>query len=247
MHTVPKLGVICLLSALGCGGGDEGDAPADQNSSAKPEGQQQAKAEAQPKQPQKPIKEASPKVDHNATGKHKFTNRLAKEKSPYLQQHKHNPVDWYPWGKEAFDKAKKENKPIFLSIGYSTCHWCHVMERESFEDEEVGKLLNKHFINVKLDREERPDIDNIYMTFVQATTGRGGWPLSVFLTPSKDPFFGATYFKKKDFMDLCSRINELWTNEERRKEIVNNAAQIREQLGNVTAKKPAADGKLQLG
>ena len=247
MHTVPKLGVICLLSALGCGGGDEGDAPADQNSSAKSEGQQQAKAEAQPKQPQKPIKEASPKVDHNATGKHKFTNRLAKEKSPYLQQHKHNPVDWYPWGKEAFDKAKKENKPIFLSIGYSTCHWCHVMERESFEDEEVGKLLNKHFINVKLDREERPDIDNIYMTFVQATTGRGGWPLSVFLTPSKDPFFGATYFKKKDFMDLCSRINELWTNEERRKEIVNNAAQIREQLGNVTAKKPAADGKLQLG
>ena len=126
--------------------------------------------------------------------KHSFTNRLAKEKSPYLQQHKYNPVDWYPWGEEAFTKAKKENKPIFLSIGYSTCHWCHVMERETFEDEEVAKVLNKHFVNIKIDREERPDVDKIYMTYVQARTQRGGWPLTAFLTPELTPFFGGTYF-----------------------------------------------------
>src|SRR5688572_29675201 len=103
-----------------------------------------------------------------------FTNRLAKEKSPYLLQHKHNPVDWYPWGPEAFEKAKKENKPIFLSIGYSTCHWCHVMAHESFENEDVAKILNEHFVPVKLDREERPDVDKVYMTYVQASTGGGG-------------------------------------------------------------------------
>ena len=137
--------------------------------------------------------------------KHKHTNRLIKEKSPYLLQHAHNPVDWYPWGKEAFEAAKKADKPIFLSIGYSTCHWCHVMERESFEDEEVGALLNKHFICVKLDREERPDIDKIYMTFMQASTGGGGWPMSVFMTPEQKPFFGDTYIRKPDFMNLCKR------------------------------------------
>ncbi len=106
------------------------------------------------------------------------TNRLVHEKSPYLLQHAHNPVDWYPWGKEAFDKAKKENKPIFLSVGYSTCHWCHVMEHESFENPEIAKLMNENFVNIKVDREERPDIDQVYMTFVQATTGSGGWPKS---------------------------------------------------------------------
>ena len=148
--------------------------------------------------------------------KHKHTNRLIKEKSPYLLQHAHNPVDWYPWGKEAFEAAKKADKPIFLSIGYSTCHWCHVMERESFEDEEVGALLNKHFICVKLDREERPDIDKIYMTFMQASTGGGGWPMSVFMTPEQKPFFGGTYFRKPDFMNLCKRVDELWNDKEMR-------------------------------
>src|SRR5690348_17357503 len=125
---------------------------------------------------------------------HSHTNRLAREKSPYLLQHQFNPVDWYPWGEEAFEKARRENKPIFLSIGYSTCHWCHVMERESFENEATAQLLNQCFVSIKVDREERPDVDKIYMTFVQATTGSGGWPLNVFLTPDLKPFYGGTYF-----------------------------------------------------
>src|SRR5436309_2016936 len=115
------------------------------------------------------------------------TNHLAKEKSPYLQQHAHNPVDWYPWGPEAFERARRENRPIFLSIGYSTCHWCHVMERESFENEEIAKVLNERFVCIKVDREERPDIDQIYMTAVTRLTGSGGWPLTVFLTPDLRP------------------------------------------------------------
>jgi len=127
-----------------------------------------------------------------------FTNRLAKEKSPYLLQHQHNPVDWYPWGDEAFEKARRENKPIFLSIGYSTCHWCHVMAHESFENAATAKLMNELFVNVKVDREERPDVDRVYMTYVQASTGGGGWPMSVFLTPDLKPFFGATYFPPED-------------------------------------------------
>ncbi|MGB0610716.1 MAG: thioredoxin domain-containing protein, partial [Verrucomicrobiales bacterium] len=135
----------------------------------------------------------SPKVS-NEKKKHKFTNRLINEKSPYLLQHAHNPVDWYPWGEEAFEVAKKTQKPILLSVGYSTCHWCHVMERESFENEEIAKIMNEHFICVKLDREERPDVDKIYMTAVQALVGSGGWPLNVFLTPDLKPFFGGTYF-----------------------------------------------------
>src|SRR6202140_3857049 len=118
------------------------------------------------------------------------TNRLANEKSPYLLQHAHNPVDWYAWGPEAFEKARMENKPIFLSIGYSTCHWCHVMERESFENQNIAALMNKNFVCIKLDREERPEIDKIYMTAVQAISGQGGWPLNVFLTPERKPFFG---------------------------------------------------------
>ncbi len=121
-------------------------------------------------------------------------NRLAGEKSPYLLQHRHNPVDWFPWGKEAFERARAEGKPIFLSIGYSTCHWCHVMERESFENVEVAAFLNEHFVSVKVDREERPDVDKIYMTAVQAMAGQGGWPLSVFLTGELKPFYGGTYF-----------------------------------------------------
>ena len=127
-----------------------------------------------------------------------YTNQLAGEKSPYLLQHAHNPVDWYPWGDEAFAKAARENKPIFLSIGYSTCHWCHVMERESFEDPQVAKLINEHFVAIKVDREERPDVDAVYMQFVIALTGDGGWPLTVFLTPDRKPFFGGTYFPPED-------------------------------------------------
>lgn len=126
------------------------------------------------------------------------TNRLALEKSPYLLQHATNPVDWYPWGEEAFEKAKKENKPIFLSVGYSTCHWCHVMEKESFEDESVAAVMNEHYVNIKVDREERPDVDRMYMMFVQATTGSGGWPMSVFLTPDLKPLAGGTYFPPED-------------------------------------------------
>ena len=117
-----------------------------------------------------------------------FTNALAKERSPYLLQHAHNPVNWLPWGEEAFKKAKAEDKPIFLSSGYSTCHWCHVMERESFENEETAKLINENFIPIKVDREERPDVDLTYMTYVQAASGHGGWPMSVFLTPELKPF-----------------------------------------------------------
>src|SRR5918992_5958698 len=116
-------------------------------------------------------------------------NRLARESSPYLLQHKDNPVDWYPWGDEAFARARKEDKPLLLSVGYAACHWCHVMEHESFEDPDVGKLLNDHFVSIKVDREERPDLDQIYMAAVQLMTGQGGWPMSVFLTPELQPFF----------------------------------------------------------
>ncbi|XP_048026428.1 spermatogenesis-associated protein 20 isoform X1 [Megalobrama amblycephala] len=153
-------------------------------------------------------------LDRVKTPKH--TNRLSKEKSSYLLQHAHNPVDWYPWGQEAFDKAKSEDKPIFLSVGYSTCHWCHVMERESFEDEEIGKVLSENFVCIKVDREERPDVDKVYMTFVQATSGGGGWPMSVWLTPDLRPFIGGTYFPPRDtgrrpgLKTVLSRIIEQW-------------------------------------
>src|SRR5689334_12597794 len=121
-------------------------------------------------------------------------NHLIKETSPYLLQHSHNPVDWYAWGEEALEKAKKEDKPILVSIGYSACHWCHVMERESFEDRETAAIMNASFVNIKIDREERPDLDHIYMDAVQTMTGAGGWPLNVFLTPNGKPFYGGTYF-----------------------------------------------------
>jgi uncharacterized protein YyaL (SSP411 family) len=157
-------------------------------------------------------------------------NRLIFEKSPYLLQHANNPVDWYPWGPEAFEKARKEDKPIFLSIGYSTCHWCHVMEHESFEDPEVARLMNQVFVSVKVDREERPDLDNIYMTVCQMMTGSGGWPLTIVMTPDKKPFFAGTYFPKKSrlgrigMLDLVPRIQEIWTN--RRDEVLKSADQI---------------------
>jgi uncharacterized protein len=144
------------------------------------------------------------------------SNRLAKEKSPYLLQHAHNPVDWFAWGEEAFAKSKRENKPILLSIGYSTCHWCHVMERESFENEKIAKLMNEWFVCIKVDREERPDVDRAYMFFVVASTGGGGWPMTVFLTPDRKPFFGGTYFPPEDregmrgFPTVLSKIHEAW-------------------------------------
>ena len=127
----------------------------------------------------------------------KRPNRLISEKSPYLLQHAYNPVDWYPWGKDAFEKAKKEDKPVFLSIGYSTCHWCHVMEKESFEDDAVATLMNEAFVSIKVDREERPDIDSIYMKICQRMTGSGGWPLNMILTPDKKPFYAATSSRRK--------------------------------------------------
>ena len=171
------------------------------------------------------------------------TNRLSQEKSPYLLQHAHNPVDWRPWGEGAFDEAKKQNKPIFLSIGYSTCHWCHVMERESFENEAIAAILNENFICIKVDREERPDIDRIYMTYVQATTGGGGWPMSVWLTPDLKPFVGGTYFPPEDrygrpgFPTALRRIAEAWSKD--RDRIVHSSENVLEQLRNETQFTPA--------
>lgn len=158
------------------------------------------------------------------------SNRLINEKSPYLLQHAYNPVNWYPWGDEAFEKARAENKPIFLSIGYSTCHWCHVMERESFEKEDIGKILNEHFIAIKVDREERPDIDAIYMSVCQAMTGHGGWPLTIIMTPGKKPFFAGTYFPNKSvggmpgLKDILTQIAAVW--QERKNELIESAEEI---------------------
>ena len=181
-----------------------------------------------------------------------FTNRLAKEKSPYLLQHQHNPVDWYPWGPEAFEKARREQKPIFLSVGYSTCHWCHVMAHESFENPETAKLMNELFVNIKVDREERPDVDKVYMTYVQATTGSGGWPMSVFLTPDLKPFYGGTYFPPEDrygrpgFPTLLQRIDQVWKKD--RANVEASAAQAVDALREYTASSPkdAAAGLEQI-
>ena len=163
-----------------------------------------------------------------------MSNRLAREQSPYLLQHANNPVDWYPWGAEAFEAARAAGKPIFLSIGYATCHWCHVMERESFESEGVAKVLNELFVSIKVDREERPDVDRVYMTFVQATTGSGGWPMSVWLTPELQPFYGGTYFPpsaqwgRPGFVDVLTEIGRAWR--EDRLNVVKSAAEIVERL-----------------
>jgi hypothetical protein len=176
---------------------------------------------------------------------HQHTNRLAREKSPYLLQHAHNPVDWFGWGDEAFEKARVESRPIFLSIGYSTCHWCHVMERESFEDEKIAAFLNPHFVSIKVDREERPDVDKIYMTFVQATTGSGGWPLNVFLTPELKPFFGGTYFPpdnrsgRPGFLQLLRQIHQVW--QTRRGEIAGSADEIHARLEAASTNANAGD------
>ncbi|MFX1540726.1 MAG: thioredoxin domain-containing protein, partial [Promethearchaeota archaeon] len=154
--------------------------------------------------------------------KMKHVNQLIHEKSPYLLQHAHNPVNWFPWGDKAFAKAKKEDKPIFLSIGYSTCHWCHVMERESFENSRIAKLMNDAFVNIKVDREERPDIDSLYMSVAQMMTGGGGWPLTIIMTPDKRPFFAATYippesrFGRIGMDELIPEIQRLWKQDRKR-------------------------------
>ncbi|MFQ5584696.1 MAG: thioredoxin domain-containing protein, partial [Calditrichia bacterium] len=173
-------------------------------------------------------------------------NHLKNEKSPYLLQHAGNPVDWYPWGEEAFEKARKEDKPIFLSIGYATCHWCHVMEHESFEDEDVARLLNETFVCIKVDREERPDVDDVYMTVCQMMTGSGGWPLTIMMTPDKKPFFAGTYIPKESrygrmgLVQLIPRVQELW--ETQRQELLNSAEKVSSALSQHS--QPAPGSKL---
>ncbi|WP_337176639.1 thioredoxin domain-containing protein [Paludisphaera sp.] len=175
---------------------------------------------------------------HSAPDPGRPANRLAGETSPYLLQHAHNPVDWYPWGPEALARAKAEDRPIFLSIGYSACHWCHVMERESFQNPDIARIMNAHFINIKVDREERPDVDQVYMAAVQAMTGHGGWPMSVFLTPDLEPFFAGTYFPPTDargmagFPRVMLSVNRAWT--ERRDEIRKSAAEMTAHLRNAS-------------
>src|SRR4051794_29510781 len=177
-----------------------------------------------------------------------FTNHLAQETSPYLKQHANNPVDWYPWGPEALDRARQLDRPIFLSIGYSACHWCHVMEHESFENEEVAKILNEHFVSIKVDREERPDLDQIYMTSVQLlNNGQGGWPMSVFLKPDLRPFTGGTYFPPDDrygrpgFKRVLLSVAEWWTT--RRSDINEAAGDITERIRSL-GRIEAGDGDL---
>ena len=168
-----------------------------------------------------------------------MANRLANETSPYLLQHKDNPVDWYPWGEEALQRAREEDRPILLSVGYSACHWCHVMERESFEDDETARMMNEHFVNIKVDREERPDIDSIYMAAVQALTRHGGWPMTVFLTPDGAPFYGGTYFPPvpsrgmPSFQQLLLGVADAYEN--RRAEVLQSAGSVRDFLRASTA------------
>src|SRR5579864_5353804 len=170
-------------------------------------------------------------------------NRLAGETSPYLLQHAHNPVDWYPWGPEAIERARAEDKPILLSIGYSACHWCHVMERESFENPNTAAAMNASFVSIKVDREERPDLDGIYMQAVQAMTGQGGWPMTVFLAPDGTPFYGGTYYPPSDrgtmpgFPRVLTAIADAWQN--RRNEVLQSGSQLREALQHTIQPPPA--------
>ena len=183
-----------------------------------------------------------PRTEHlREDGSPRYTNRLILEDSPYLVQHAHNPVDWYPWGEEAFARAERENKPIFLSIGYSTCHWCHVMERESFENRTIAKILNEHFIAIKVDRELLPDVDETYMTAVMMINGSGGWPMSSFLTPDGKPFYGATYFPPPQFRQLLEQINTLWNSKQQG--LIEQADTVAEAVANYSRSQQAA-GKL---
>ena len=186
-----------------------------------------------PKSPSSETEQSASDHPHTAAGKHTRTNALAKESSPYLLQHAHNPVQWYPWGDEAIQKAKRENKLIFLSVGYAACHWCHVMERESFEDDEIAAAMNDKFVCIKVDREERPDVDQIYMTAVQLISGQGGWPMSVFLTPDTRPFWGGTYFPARTgdrgastgFLDIMNQMDRVWQA---------NPSQVKNQASRIT-------------
>ncbi len=169
---------------------------------------------------------------HKGGDKH-YTNRLINEDSPYLQQHAHNPVDWFPWGDEAFDRARADDKPIFLSIGYSTCHWCHVMEHESFDNPEIARFLNDHFVSIKLDREQRPDLDDIYMTGVQLMSGQGGWPMSNFLNHDGQPFHAGTYYPPDGFLDLLQQLSLVWRT--RRTDVMNRASEISRAISQYTS------------
>src|SRR5262245_48904 len=180
---------------------------------------------------------------------HKYTNRLVNESSPYLLKHSHDPVDWYPWGEEAFIKAKKEDKPVHLSVGYAACHWCHVLAHESFENEETARLMNENFVNIKVDREERPDIDNIYMTAVQAMTGGGGWPMTVFMTPEGLPFYGGTYFpptpryQMPSFTQVLMGVADAYKN--RREELLRAGKELLEHMREASASR-LAEGAIEL-
>src|SRR6187200_3306026 len=173
---------------------------------------------------------------------HTHTNRLARETSPYLLQHQHNPVDWYPWGEAAFEAARQQDKPIFLSVGYSTCYWCHVMERQSFENLAVAKEMNDRFINIKVDREERPDVDQLYMTAVQVLTRHGGWPMSVWLTPDLRPFYGGTYFPPEDghgrpgFVSVLRGLDDAYKN--RKDDVEQTASQLEDILKQLAEPRP---------
>src|SRR4051794_15317091 len=177
-----------------------------------------------------------------------MANRLATATSPYLLQHATNPVDWWPWGAEAFAEAKRRDVPVLISVGYAACHWCHVMAHESFEDDAVAKLMNDGFVSIKVDREERPDVDAVYMEATQAMTGQGGWPMTCFLTPGGEPFFCGTYFPPADrggmpsFLRVCASVAQAWS--ERRDELENAAADIVRQLGEMSSPQSAADGGL---
>src|ERR671932_515842 len=194
-----------------------------------------------------PAEPGAPNVQPEPQGRgaEPMPNRLIHETSPYLLQHANNPVDWYPWGDEALARARQEDRPILLSIGYSACHWCHVMERESFEDPATAELMNRYFVNIKVDREERPDIDGIYMQAVQAMTGSGGWPMTVFLTPDGIPFWGGTYFPPVDrhnlpaFSRVLEAIAEAWRT--RRDEVTSSGQRLRDALQQTIGPKPADD------
>src|SRR5690349_16551268 len=174
-----------------------------------------------------------------SAGGNAHTNRLIHSTSPYLLQHAHNPVDWHPWGEEALARARAEDKPILLSIGYSSCHWCHVMERESFEDEGIAQLLNQGFVAIKVDREERPDLDEIYLTATELVSGRGGWPMTLLLTPEGKPFFGGTYFPRDQLAELLRKVQAAWADPAQRRELEAAAAKVAAATGQA-ARPPAA-------
>ena len=189
-----------------------------------------------------------PRTRHlNDDGSPKYTNRLFMESSPYLRQHAHNPVDWHPWGDEAFDKARELGRPVLLSVGYSTCHWCHVMEEESFEDEEIARFINEHYVAIKVDREQRPDIDGIYLAAVQAMTGRGGWPMTVWLDPDRKPFYAGTYFPPHDgdrgvqagFLTLLTRLNEIYV--QRPETVANNTSVLTGRVAALLSSRSSGD------